>query len=126
MHNTPPVFCWYVTGLILKWSLQQGGIQALTKLCQQKSQLLYDVIDNSDFYSNPVYKPHRSKVNIPFRLPDENLEALFLKQATELGLKQLKGHKVVGGCRASIYNAMSMTGVQTLVEFMKAFEKNHG
>ncbi|MBS0290067.1 MAG: 3-phosphoserine/phosphohydroxythreonine transaminase [Proteobacteria bacterium] len=126
LFNTPPMFCWYVLGLVLKWTKQQGNCQALAQKCLQKSAMLYEVIDSSDFYTNPVYKPHRSRINIPFRLPNEALETLFIKEANDLGLKQLKGHKALGGCRVSLYNAMPLQGVALLVEFMKAFEKKYG
>lgn len=126
MLNTPPVFSWYVLGLMLEWTQKQGGIQAIAQLATAKAQQLYDYIDASDFYHNPVVKTARSRINIPFRLPSEALENTFLSEAEKIGLKQLKGHKVVGGCRASLYNAMPLAGVQTLVEFMRDFAKTHG
>jgi len=125
LYNTPPVFCWYVLGLILKWAMKQGNIETLAFLCQQKSNLLYNVIDNSNFYKNTVPKEQRSRVNIPFDLPTDKLVSLFLQEASDIGLKQLKGHKLAGGCRASIYNAMPIEGVKVLAEFMKTFEKNY-
>lgn len=125
MYNTPPVFNWYVLGLIVKWALAQGGISRLAADCEHKAKLVYDVIDNSQFYINPVFKPHRSRINIPFRLQNAQLELLFLQEASEACLKQLSGHKAVGACRASLYNAMPLTGVQALVEFMQAFEKKY-
>lgn len=126
LFNTPPVFNWYVLGLVLEWSIAQGGCQAFAKLSEQKSSLIYQLIDSSDFYSNPVAKNARSRVNIPFRLQDEALEKTFLAEAERIGLKQLKGHKSVGGCRASLYNAMPLAGAKTLVEFMQHFEKTKG
>ncbi|MFI4936954.1 MAG: 3-phosphoserine/phosphohydroxythreonine transaminase [Candidatus Berkiellales bacterium] len=126
MTNTPPIFCWYVLGLVIQWALKQGGCDAMTTLAQQKADMFYDVIDHSDFYSNPIFKAHRSRISIPFRLPSETLEALFVEKAAEHGLKMLKGHKIVGGCRACFYNAMPLAGVKTLVAFMKDFEKSHG
>ncbi len=126
LYNTPPMFCWYVLGLVLKWTKKLGNIEEIAKLCAKKSNIIYDVIDNSQFYTSPVFKEHRSRVNIPFSLPSSELETLFLKQANELGLKQLKGHKLVGGARASIYNAMPLEGVNALSDFMKSFEKTHG
>jgi phosphoserine aminotransferase len=125
MYNTPAVFCWYVLGLVLKWAIAQGGISTLSALCQEKSQRIYNVIDANDFYICPVVKAYRSRVNIPFRLQRRELESLFLHQANELGLKQLQGHKTVGACRASLYNAMPMKGVDALVEFMQEFAKMH-
>ena len=126
LYNTAPVFCWYVLGLVVKWFIKNGGMPAFEASCAEKSRLVYDVIDHSDFYTNPVFKPHRSRINIPFRLPTEALETLFDQQAWSQGLKQLKGHKAVGGLRASLYNAMPMSGVKDLVDFMKHFEKTHG
>lgn len=126
MQNTPPVFCWYVLGLMLKWAFKKGGLDALTHLCEQKAKLFYDVIDSSDFYRNPVAKDSRSRINVPFYLPNETLEKLFLQQAQMAGLQQLKGHKISGGVRASFYNAMPLEGVQALVAFMQDFEKTHG
>lgn len=126
LFNTPPMFCWYVLGLMLKWTQQSGDIEKLRMLCEKKSSLIYDLIDNSSFYTNPVNKAHRSRLNIPFRLPNEKVESLFIQQANEQGLKQLKGHKIVGGCRASIYNAMPLEGVKALVTFMQDFEKKYG
>ncbi|MGD9591688.1 MAG: 3-phosphoserine/phosphohydroxythreonine transaminase, partial [Candidatus Berkiella sp.] len=126
MYNTPPVFCWYVLGLVLKWTKSQGTIEDISRLCDLKSRLLYEIIDGSDFYSSPVFKEHRSRVNIPFKLPSAQLESLFINQANEHGIKQIKGHKIVGGCRASLYNAMPLEGVKALSDFMKHFEKTHG
>lgn len=126
MLNTPPVFAWYVLGLMLEWAQKQGGCEALSQLAATKAQHLYDYIDASNFYRNPVAKAARSRINIPFRLPSEALENTFLIEAEKVGLKQLKGHKVVGGCRASLYNAMPLAGVQALVEFMRDFAKTHG
>lgn len=126
MYNTPPVFCWYVLGLILKWAIAQGGCQQLATLCEKKANLIYQLIDKSDFYRNPVLKAHRSRINVPFRLPSAELESLFCQEANKQGLKQLQGHQKVGGCRASMYNAMPLEGVQALVDFMQAFEKSHG
>lgn len=127
LGNTPPMFCWYVLGLVLKWTQKQGNIQAIAATCEKKSKLVYDMIDSSNnFYRSPVFKAHRSRVNIPFSLPTEKLETLFLQKASEIGLKQLKGHKTVGGCRASLYNAMPLEGVIALVEFMRDFEKKYG
>jgi len=126
LYNTAPVFAWYVLGLILKWCLSQGGISSLSKACSEKSQLIYDVIDNSDFYTNAVLPMYRSRLNVPFQLPSAAVEAEFIKQANAQDLRQLKGHKALGGCRASIYNAMPLQGVQALAQFMRTFEQQHG
>jgi phosphoserine aminotransferase len=123
MINTPPVFPWYVLGLVVEWALSQGGCENLAKIQAQKAKLIYDVIDESDLYSNPVYPADRSLINIPFSVKNEALEKRFLAEANEAGLKQLKGHKVVGGCRASLYNAMPVEGAACLADFMKDFEK---
>ena len=125
-YNTPPTFAIYVAGLVFKWIMQQGGLAAMEQKNIKKAQMLYDYIDISGFYSNPVEKSHRSRMNIPFRLRDESLNDLFLKEAKEQGLVELKGHRSVGGMRASIYNAMPEEGVVTLIDFMKEFVKNHG
>ncbi len=124
--NTPPVFCWYVLGLVLDWVQKQGGLENIQQQVAKKASFVYDLIDASDFYTNPVVKNARSQVNIPFRLPSEALESEFLAQAEKTGLKQLKGHKVVGGCRASLYNAMPLAGAIALSEFMQHFEKTKG
>lgn len=124
--NTPPVFCWYVLGLVLEWVQKQGGLTTISQQVTQKAKLVYDRIDASDFYTNPVQQNARSRVNIPFRLPTAALENEFIAQAEKSGLKQLKGHKVVGGCRASLYNAMPLAGVKALCDFMQHFEKTKG
>ncbi|MBS0286038.1 MAG: 3-phosphoserine/phosphohydroxythreonine transaminase [Proteobacteria bacterium] len=126
LYNTPPMFCWYVLGLMLKWTKTLGSCEDIASTCREKANLIYDVIDNSGFYTSPIYKAHRSRMNIPFCLPTEELEQLFLQKANEHGLKQLKGHKLVGGCRASIYNAMPVEGVIALRDFMKSFENTYG
>ncbi len=126
LYNTPPMFCWYVLGLMLKWLQTVGDINTLAKLCEQKSALIYNVIDNSDFYNSPVFKANRSRINIPFTMPSTELESLFLQEAKKQGLMQLKGHKLIGGCRASLYNAMPLEGVTALRDFMQTFEKSHG
>lgn len=127
MSNTPPVFNWYVAGLMIQWSLDQGGITALEAACLEKSALFYDYIDNSEgFYSNTVNTAYRSRITIPFQLSTPELETQFIAQANAQGLKQLQGHKIVGGCRACFYNAMPIEGVQALVDFMREFQKTHG
>lgn len=127
MLNTPPTFAIYVAGLVFEWLRQQGGLAAMQKLNQHKAALLYGAIDGSGgFYRNPVRVKDRSCMNVPFTLPEEALENTFLAQAKTAGLMGLKGHKSVGGMRASIYNAMSLEGVQVLVDFMQAFVRRHG
>lgn len=124
MSNTPPVFCWYVTGLMVQWALAQG-LEKLENDTVTKSKLIYEVIDQSDFYHNQVNKADRSRLTIPFQLPTPELTNQFLLEASQLGLKQLKGHKLVGGVRACVYNAMPIAGVQALAEFMQVFQNTH-
>lgn len=126
MYNTPPTYGIYLAGLVFEWLIAQGGVEAIARVNEQKARLMYELIDNSDFYYNKVEPDYRSKMNICFFLADENLNGLFLKESLDAGLFALKGHRVLGGMRASIYNAMPLAGVQTLVEFMKGFEKRHG
>lgn len=124
--NTPPTYAIYIAGLVFKWLKQQGGLAAMEALNIEKAKALYGCIDASEFYSNPVHASVRSRMNIPFMLRDESLNPVFLKEADAAGLLQLKGHKSVGGMRASIYNAMPLSGVQALIEFMTSFERRHG
>ncbi|WP_189493118.1 3-phosphoserine/phosphohydroxythreonine transaminase [Formosimonas limnophila] len=126
MFNTPPTLSIYIAGLVFEWLEAQGGVTAMAAINDVKAKLLYDAIDNSQLYRNDVQKPYRSCMNVPFFLNDESLNAAFLEQSAAAGLAALKGHKMVGGMRASIYNAMPMAGVEALVAFMQAFEKNHG
>jgi phosphoserine aminotransferase len=126
MFNTPPTFAWYLAGLVFKWLKQQGGVTEMATRNQGKANLLYDYLDKSDFYSNDVDKRYRSWMNVPFFLADERLNDIFVEQAEHHGLLALKGHRMVGGMRASIYNAMPVAGVQTLVSFMQEFERVHG
>lgn len=121
MLNTPPCFTWYVAGLMFDWIKQQGGLEAMAQINQRKAAALYQTIDNSDFYANPVDVPARSRMNVPFTLADSALDGEFLKQAEAAGLTTLKGHRSVGGMRASIYNAMPEAGVQALIDFMGDF-----
>lgn len=125
MYNTPPTFAWYLSGLVFKWLKEQGGISAISALNTEKAALLYDFIDSSGFYRNNIAAHNRSKMNVPFYLANESLNAEFLAQADEVGLKALKGHRLVGGMRASIYNAMPLAGIEALVSFMECFEKNN-
>ncbi|ELA08605.1 3-phosphoserine/phosphohydroxythreonine aminotransferase [Moraxella macacae 0408225] len=122
MLNTPPTFAWYLSGLVFEWLLEQGGVHAIYQQNLEKARRLYACIDNSDFYHNPVDKNYRSIMNIPFTLSDSSLDKVFLEQAAQNGLLNLKGHKAVGGMRASIYNAMDLTAIDDLVSFMQHFE----
>lgn len=124
MLNTPATFAWYLSGLVFEWLLEQGGVEAIYQQNLEKAKILYNFIDNSDFYHNPVDKKHRSIMNIPFTLANSELDKLFLEQATQAGFLNLKGHKSVGGMRASIYNAVDLTAVSDLIGFMTHFEKN--
>lgn len=124
--NTPPTFSWYVAGLTFRWILEQGGVAAMEKNAIRRSEKLYAAIDASGFYSNPVEPPFRSRMNVPFTLADPKLDSVFLREAEAAGLAALKGHRAVGGMRASIYNAMPEAGVDALVAFMDDFAKRHG
>ncbi len=126
MLNTPPTYAIYIAGLVFEWLLAQGGVAAIEKKNIAKAKLLYDYLDSTEFYRNPVAKSDRSRMNVPFKLRDEKLDAEFLKGAEARGMLQLKGHRSVGGMRASIYNAMPIEGVQALVNYMREFEKRHG
>jgi phosphoserine aminotransferase len=126
MLNTPATYSMYIAGLVFKWLKQLGGLAAIEKANIQKSKLLYDFLDSSAFYKNPVAKEDRSRMNVPFTLKDSALDSAFLKGAEERCLVQLKGHRSVGGMRASIYNAMPLEGIQRLVDYMKEFEARHG
>ncbi len=123
MDNTPPTFAWYVAGLVFDWLKKQGGLNAMAERNQRKASKLYDAIDTMPFYSNPVRKDCRSWMNIPFVLANAALDAEFLGAADAAGLTNLKGHRSVGGMRASLYNAMPEEGVDTLIEFMREFER---
>ena len=126
MYNTPPTYAMYMAGLVFKWLKAKGGLAQMEQINIRKSALLYDYLDSTDFYYSPIAVENRSRMNVPFRISDASLESAFLEQAHEHGLLQLKGHKLVGGMRASIYNAMPIEGVAALVDFMKDFEKAHG
>ncbi len=126
MYNTPPTFSWYLAGLVFKWLKKQGGLEGMKKINQQKQELLYGYIDSTEFYNNPINPSNRSWMNVPFRLIDERLDKLFLEKAEKNNFLNLKGHRSVGGMRASIYNAVGLDAVQALVAFMKEFEKEHG
>lgn len=126
MWNTPPTFSWYISGLVFDWLLEQGGLEAIGERNRRKAEKLYAAIDGSDFYANPVAVGCRSLMNVPFTLADAALDATFLKEAEAAGLANLKGHRIVGGMRASIYNAMPEAGVDALIEFMADFEARRG
>jgi phosphoserine aminotransferase len=126
MLNTPPTYSMYIAGLVFKWLKQIGGVAEIEKRNIAKAKLLYDLLDSSAFYSNPVAKEDRSRMNVPFTLKDAKLDDEFLKGAAKQGMVQLKGHRSVGGMRASIYNAMPREGVERLVQYMKDFEAKHG
>jgi phosphoserine aminotransferase len=126
MLNTPSTYAIYIAGLVFKWLKQLGGLTEMERRNVAKAGLLYDTIDAGRFYDNPVDKADRSRMNVTFRLPDERLDAPFLKGAEARGLSQLKGHRAVGGMRASIYNAMPLEGVQQLAAYMREFAARHG
>ena len=126
MINTPPTYAIYIAGLVFQWIKDQGGLEGIARHNQAKARLLYDTLDASGFYTSPVAREDRSLMNVPFRLPDPALDAEFLKGAEARGMVQLKGHRVVGGMRASIYNAVPVAAVEALVAYMKEFEAKHG
>ena len=126
MLNTPPTFAWYIAGLVLKWIKKQGGLGAMQQRNRAKAEALYAAIDASGFYHNPVAKPARSWMNVPFTLARPELDKTFLAEAQAAGLTNLEGHRSVGGMRASLYNAMPPEGVQALISFMKEFQRRNG
>jgi phosphoserine aminotransferase len=125
MYNTPPTYGIYIAGLVFQWLKRQGGVAAMEQRNIEKAELLYGYLDSTDFYATRIAKDARSRMNVPFFLRDESLNEAFLAGAAKAGLLQLKGHKSVGGMRASIYNAMPLEGVQALVAYLQAFEKSH-
>jgi phosphoserine aminotransferase len=125
LYNTPPTFGIYVAKLVFEWLEELGGIAAMEKINREKANLLYDYLDASSMFRSPVQKEDRSLMNIPFVSPSDELDALFVKEAKAAGLETLKGHRSVGGMRASVYNAMPVAGVEALVAFMKEFEQTH-
>ena len=126
MTNTPPTFAWYVADLVFQNLKEQGGVEAVAQINDRKAEKLYAAIDASNFYSNPVAKDCRSLMNVPFMLADDQLDAKFLEDSKAAGLTNLKGHRSVGGMRASIYNAVSEDAVDTLIAFMAEFERTEG
>ena len=125
MYNTPPTYAIYIFKLVLEWIKSKGGIAELQKLNEKKAAVLYDFLDNSKLFKGTVAKEDRSLMNVPFVTGNEELDAKFVAEAKAAGLVNLKGHRTVGGMRASIYNAMPIEGVQKLVDFMSEFEKNN-
>jgi phosphoserine aminotransferase len=126
MLNTPNTFGWYLAGLTFKWLAREGGLVEMERRNDAKAKKLYDYIDGSGFYDNPIDATARSRMNVPFRLADESLDDAFLKQSEAAGLLALKGHRSVGGMRASLYNAMPMAGVDALIDFMRDFAQRNG
>ena len=126
MYNTPPTYAVYIAGLVFEWLKKQGGVEGIERLNIEKSSLVYDYLDQTEFYGSPVAKEDRSRMNIPFTLKSDALDKAFLDGAEGAGLTQLKGHRSVGGMRASLYNAMPIEGVRALVEYMRQFERTHG
>lgn len=126
MYNTPPTYSWYLAGLVFAWIKKQGGLAKMAEINKRKADNLYAAIDGSDFYANPVEPASRSWMNVPFTLANPELDAVFLQESKEEDLTTLKGHRSVGGMRASIYNAMPEEGVNTLIAFMAEFERRHG
>ena len=126
MYNTPPTYAWYLAGLVFQWLKRQGGLQAMADINRRKANRLYGFIDESDFYANPVQPEYRSLMNVPFTLADDSLNSAFLEGAEARGLLNLKGHRSVGGMRASIYNAMPESGIEALIDYMAEFEKEKG
>ncbi len=126
MYNTPPTYALYIAGLVFQWLKQRGGLAQMEKASVAKARLIYDLLDGGGFYASPVARADRSRMNVPFTLHDAALDQAFLDAAERRGLMQLKGHRSVGGMRASIYNAMPIEGVRALVDFMRDFEREHG
>ena len=125
LYNTPPAYGIYICGKVFKWLKKQGGLEAIKERNEKKAKILYDYLDESKLFKGTVVPKDRSLMNVPFVTGDKDLDAKFVKEAKKAGFENLKGHRSVGGMRASIYNAMSIEGVEKLVEFMKAFEKEN-
>jgi phosphoserine aminotransferase len=126
LYNTPPAFAVYALGLVMKWLLAHGGLAAMAKVNERKASRLYAEIDRTGFYRGTAHPESRSLMNVTFRLASEDLEKLFIREATAAGLDGLEGHRSVGGMRASIYNAFPEHGIDALVAFMRDFERSHG
>lgn len=125
LFNTPPTYTIYMCGKVFKWLKKMGGLEVMKERNEKKAKILYDFLDESRLFRGTVEKKDRSLMNVPFVTGDEELDALFVKEAKAAGFVNLKGHRTVGGMRASIYNAMPIEGVEALVEFMREFEKKH-
>ena len=125
LYNTPPAYGIYICGKVFRWVRERGGLEAMKEYNEKKAKLLYDFLDGSELFSGTVRKEDRSLMNVPFITGNADLDAKFVAEAKRAGLENLKGHRSVGGMRASIYNAMPMEGVEKLVEFMETFEKNN-
>lgn len=125
MYNTPPTYSWYLAGLVFKWLKEQGGVASIAKKNAEKARILYQCIDESSFYVNKVHPRFRSKMNVTFHLPNTDLDAIFITESEQAGLAALKGHRNVGGMRASIYNAMPLEGVVALTQFMRDFARRY-
>ena len=125
LYNTPPCYGIYICGKVFKWLKKQGGLEVMKARNEEKAKVLYDFLDSSKLFKGTVRKEDRSIMNVPFVTGDKDLDAKFIKEATEAGFVNLKGHRTVGGMRASIYNAMPIEGVRALVEFMKKFEEEN-
>ena len=125
MYNTPPTYAWYLAGLVFEWLSNLGGVDVMSQVNAKKAKLLYDFVDSSNFYQNTIETKYRSLMNVPFWLTNEAFNNEFLAAASNAGLTALKGHRMVGGMRASIYNAMPYEGVEALVAFMKKFEQEN-
>jgi phosphoserine aminotransferase len=126
MLNTPPTFAWYMAGKVFQWIKKSGGLDYFKEQNNLKASTLYEYVDSSDYYHNPVKVDNRSIMNVPFILRDSSHDAAFLEESTSAGLLNLKGHRSVGGMRASIYNAMPIEGIHALIDFMKDFENRNG
>lgn len=125
MYNTPSTYAWYLAGLVFEHLLKLGGLEVMAEVNERKAQKLYDFIDQSDFYTNPIAPHQRSWMNVSFFLADEGLNTAFLQESAQAGLTNLKGHRIFGGMRASIYNAMPEAGVDALIKFMDQFARKH-
>ena len=125
LYNTPPAYGIYICGKVFKWLKKRGGLQAMKEYNEKKAKILYDFLDQSKLFKGTVVKEDRSLMNVPFVTGNEELDAKFIKEAKEAGFENLKGHRSVGGMRASIYNAMPIEGVEKLVAFMKKFEEEN-
>ena len=124
--NTPPTYAWYMAGLVFEWIEAAGGVERMAELNQHKAGTLYQYLDQSEFYLNDIPAEFRSRMNIPFQIVDDSLHGRFIAEAEAAGLSSLKGHRSVGGMRASIYNAMPIEGIEALVSFMQNFESKAG